>query len=133
MREHKTRFTYDNGDLDSAAITKFVGWCTLAVVGVCLAIWVIAGLVGPQLRRYGVETERKARISEARSIAEADRIRAAGTADANATIAESLTDAYIRWLYVDQMDELQGQVIYVPTEGGLPILEAERLSQGGGQ
>ena len=86
--------------------------------------------INPYFTKHRIETERRALVREAESRVEADRIRAKGTADANATIAASLTDTYIRWLYVDQMDQLKGQTIYIPTEGGLPILEAERLSQG---
>jgi len=42
-------------------------------------------------------------------------------------IGNSLKDneAYLRWLYIEALKEKQGaEVIYVPTEAGLPILEA---------
>ena len=60
------------------------------VAGVMVLVF-IGGLIGPQLTRYRIETERKALVNEAESKAEAARILARGTADANATIA-----AYLR-------------------------------------
>lgn len=58
--------------------------------------------------------------------AEAEIIRAGGVAKANSIIGDSLknNEAYLRYLYVNNLDHTQNQVIYVPTEAGLPILEA---------
>lgn len=79
---------------------------------------------------------KKIQIEEARGkadaavlLAEAEIERAKGVAGANEIIANSLTDEYIRWLYVDQLDQTEGTIIYIPTEAGLPILEAGRLSE----
>ena len=35
-------------------------------------------------------------------------------------------EAYLRYLWIDKMEDAKPQVIYVPTETGLPILEAGR-------
>lgn len=78
-------------------------------------------------KRIAVQ-EALAKKDAAQDLADAEVIRAEGVAEANQIIAGSITDAYVRWLYVDQLDEIQGQIIYVPTEGGIPILEAGRLS-----
>lgn len=45
---------------------------------------------------------------------------------ANEIIGDSLKDneAYLRWLWIEELSTTQNQVIYVPTESGLPILEA---------
>lgn len=67
--------------------------------------------------------------SSAVFLAAADTIRAAGVARSNAIIGQSLKDneAYLRWLYIDGFKENKNlQIIYVPTEAGLPILEAGR-------
>jgi len=116
---------------------RWVRWIiagTIAVVLLLFAIFISARLIGTQLNLYKANTEKQAAIAEAKALAdsaafkaEAEVTRSEGVAKANKIIAESITDEYIRWLYVDQLDEIQGQVIYIPTEGGLPILEANRL------
>jgi len=67
----------------------------------------------------------------AKSLAEAEIERARGVAEANKIIGESLrgNEAYLRYLWIDCMKTEEGQppqVIYVPTEAGMPILEAGR-------
>jgi Tfp pilus assembly protein PilX len=76
-------------------------------------------------KRIAVQ-EALAKKDSAQDLADAEVIRARGVAEANKIIANSITDAYVRWLYVDQLDEINGQIIYVPTEGGIPVLEAGR-------
>lgn len=115
---------------------RYVRWGVIGVISVILLIVgvvIVAKLVGPQLNLYKANTEKKAAIAEAKALADsaefkaqAEVTRSEGVAEANKIIAESITDEYVRWLYVDQLDEVQGQVIYIPTEGGLPILEATR-------
>jgi predicted aminopeptidase len=75
----------------------------------------------------------KAKEESAQSFANAEVIRARGVAAANAIIGDSLkgNDAYLRYLWITKLSDSEGkggQVIYVPTEAGLPILEAQRLS-----
>ena len=71
-----------------------------------------------------------AKKESAKALADAEVIRAEGVARANAIIGQSLKDneAYLRYLWINQLSasEGKGQVIYVPTEAGLPILEAGR-------
>ena len=68
----------------------------------------------------------KAIIIEAEYRAKADSIRATGIAKANIIIDSSITDKYIRWLFVDQLDQTNNQIIYIPTEAGIPIMESTR-------
>lgn len=59
--------------------------------------------------------------------AEAEVARAEGVAKANAIIGESLknNEQYLRYLWINQLQSGEGkEVIYIPTEAGLPILEA---------
>lgn len=117
-----------------------------AVVALCL---VAAGMYGcPQ---YGVwrqglageaelrraEQTRQIAIEEAKAVelsathrAKAEVERAKGVAEANEIIGDSLrgNEAYLRYLYIDQLGQRDG-VIYVPTEAGLPILEAGRFAE----
>lgn len=67
----------------------------------------------------------EAKIKQASAEAEAEIVRAKGVAEANRIIADSLrgNEAYLRYLWIDKLSDNQN-VIYVPTEAGLPILEA---------
>jgi regulator of protease activity HflC (stomatin/prohibitin superfamily) len=75
----------------------------------------------------------KAKLESAQSYADAEVIRARGVAKANAIIGDSLkdNDGYLRYLWINKLADSEskgGQVIYVPTEAGLPVLEAGRLA-----
>lgn len=83
------------------------------------------------------EFSRQARVEEARARAnaaelegQAELTRAEFAARANAALAEGLggPEAYLRYLYIRMLEEQgnSGQVIYIPTEAGMPILEAGR-------
>lgn len=70
------------------------------------------------------------RLEAAKLLAQAEVERAKGVAQANAIIGDSLknNEAYLRWLYIEGLKENKGEtLIYVPTEAGLPILEAGRF------
>lgn len=68
----------------------------------------------------------EARVKMAVAGADAEVARARGVAEANKIIGDSLkgNEDYLRYLYITGITEKGGQIIYVPTEGGLPILEA---------
>lgn len=72
--------------------------------------------------------EALARKDSAALLAEAEVARAKGVAQANQIIGESLknNEAYLRYLWVNNLENNKATVIYVPTETGLPILEAGR-------
>ena len=94
------------------------------------------GLVGQaELRR--AEQNRQIKIQEATAheesskyLARAEVERAKGVAQANQIIGASLTnnEAYLRYLWIQALENGKGDVIYVPTEANLPILEAGRFS-----
>jgi hypothetical protein len=62
-------------------------------------------------------------------LAEADVIRAEGVSRANKIIGDSLqgNEGYLRYLWIQGLQTNQMQVVYVPTEANLPILEVNRL------
>lgn len=70
--------------------------------------------------------EAKAKKESASLQAEAEIERAKGVAEANRIIGDSLrgNEAYLRYLWINGLQEDSNAVIYVPTEAGLPILEA---------
>lgn len=80
-----------------------------------------------QNRQIAIQ-EAQAKKESAHDLAQAEIIRAEGVAKANQIIGQSLkeNEAYLRYLWIDNMDKTQNQVIYIPTEAGLPILEAGR-------
>ena len=72
--------------------------------------------------------EAEAKKEAAISLADAEIERARGVAEANKIIGESLknNDAYLRYLWIQGLHDGSSEVIYVPTEANLPILEATR-------
>lgn len=66
-----------------------------------------------------------ATIKQQTAKAEAEVIRAKGVAEANRIISDSLkgNEAYLRYLWIDKLAD-NPNVMYIPTEAGLPILEA---------
>lgn len=75
-------------------------------------------------KQVNVETA-KAKAESAKLEAQAEIERAKGVAEANKIIADSLkqNEAYLTYLWIDKLSD-NPNVIYVPTEAGLPILEA---------
>jgi hypothetical protein len=78
-------------------------------------------------KRIAVETA-KATKDSAVLLAEAEALRAEGVAKANKIIGDSLKDneGYLRYLWIHGLQDGKNEVIYVPTEANLPILEANR-------
>ncbi len=72
--------------------------------------------------------EAKAKMEAADMLSQAEIKRAEGVAKANQIIGESLknNDGYLRYLWINNLEANNPTVIYVPTEAGLPIMEAGR-------
>lgn len=70
--------------------------------------------------------EANAKKEAAKALAEADIIRAEGAAKSNQILGNSLkgNEDYLRYLWIQGLEHNSPTVIYVPTEAGLPILEA---------
>src|SRR5688572_12983139 len=73
--------------------------------------------------------EAKAKMESAALLAQADTIRAHGVAESNRIIGMSLkdNDAYLKWLWIENIEKNPQAIIYIPTENGMPILESTRL------
>lgn len=117
----------------------------MILIGLVLAIIVFAG-VGPIYKVWEQEQTGKAELARAEFnkqiivedakaardsaslLAEAEVERAKGVAEANAIIGESLkeNEAYLRYLWIQGLHDGSSEIIYVPTEANLPILEATR-------
>lgn len=72
--------------------------------------------------------EAQAKTQSATYLAEAEVERAKGVAEANMIIGNSLkdNDAYLRYLWIQGLQDGSSEVIYIATEANLPILEATR-------
>lgn len=72
--------------------------------------------------------EAEAKKESAKSLAEAEIVRAKGVAEANRIIGDSLknNEAYLRYLWIRNLEDGPNQIIYVPTEANLPLLESSR-------
>jgi len=117
----------------------------LLVCGLCIVTIAIMMFVMPQYDVWARGLSGKAELREAewnRQIAieeaqaelesstlkkQSDIIRAEGVAEANNIISESLTEEYIRWKWVEGLHDGSSEIIYVPTEANMPIMEANRF------
>lgn len=101
------------------------------------------GLVGEaelkraeQNRRITVQ-EAEAKRDAAAALAQAEIARAIGVDSANKIIGSGLKghEEYLRYLWIMSLEHVANAngstVVYVPTEGGLPVLEAARLRKDG--
>lgn len=90
-----------------------------------------AQLAHAQSSKEVAVAEAKAKKESAAYIAEADTIRAHGIARSNEIIGLSLKDnpEYLYWLWIDNLEKSDQDVIYIPTESGMPIMEASRFGR----
>jgi len=70
--------------------------------------------------------EAKAKLESSKFEKETEIIRAEGIAEANRIISGSITPEYIQYKFVEGLNDGSTEVIYVPTEANIPILEAGR-------
>ena len=115
------------------AIVVFIAVGILVLAAGCprYNVWQ-QGLEG-QAELARARQNRQITIEEAEAIkasasfkADAEVIRAHGVAKANAIIGKSLegNESYLRYLWIQGLQDGSSEVIYIPTEAGLPILEA---------
>lgn len=115
-----------------------------AASAVFVALCIVLAWCWPQYRIYSqtlrgeaalreAESSRQIAVLEAKAILESAKFksdaevqRARGVAEANKIIGDSLkgNDAYLRYLWIENLNSGVGERIYIPTEAGLPILEA---------
>ncbi len=123
------------------------------IIWVIIGLFVITGGIGscmyiePRYRVWAQEMEgkaefakaeqnRKIKIEEAKANLEAEKLnaqaeveRAKGAAEAIKIENGSITPTYIQYLWVRQQNaNSENKIIYIPTEAGLPILEAGRVA-----
>jgi len=87
-----------------------------------------AQLKQAEWNRQIIIQEAEAKKESATALAAAEVERAKGVAEANKIIGNSLknNEGYLRYLWIMGLQDGNSEVIYVPTEANLPILEAMR-------
>lgn len=118
-----------------------IGAVVLGIIGLagCPSYNVYASQMGGKAAYVKAEQDRRVRVLEAQAAydsaklnAQAEVERAKGTNEANRIMSESLggPDNYLRWAYINMLQETAGkqgrETIYIPTEAGMPVLEAGR-------
>lgn len=74
--------------------------------------------------------EAEARAESAKLDAQAEIERAKGAAESQKIISETLSREYLQYLWIQKVEGGDNkQTIYVPSENGLPLLEASRLAK----
>lgn len=123
-----------SSSINAAGIVAIVLACALFVVGLFVAIpmynvWQQEMQGKAEFAK--AEQNRKIKIEEAKANLEAEKLnaqaeieRAKGAAEAIKIENGSITPTYIQYLWVRQQNAAANKVIYIPTEAGLPILEA---------
>ena len=128
-----------------------VGWSLAGII--FLGLVVLAGMVGcpqysvyeqrltgeaelarAQQNRQIAVNEAQAKLDAAKLLANAEIERAKGVAGANQIIANGLkgNDEYLRYLWITEVAgrNTSKEVIYVPTEANIPLMEAGKRGNG---
>lgn len=126
-------------------VYKFIGKISLVIISLLI-------FSSPALKVYNVWSEGKAgeaelarahanrsiKILEARAseesakhLASAEVARARGVAEANKIIGDSLknNESYLRYLWITGLQTPNKEIVYVPTEANIPIMEAGRSTK----
>lgn len=86
-----------------------------------------AALMQAKARVTLAKAQGDAMIVQAKAEGQADIERAKAAAESNKIIGESLkgNEEYLRYIWIKGLHDGKGERIYIPTEAGLPILEAK--------
>ena len=79
-----------------------------------------------KLRAEQESLQKEFELTKAKKDAEIEVARAQGVAKSNEIIANSITEGYLRYRWIEGLQTKEKTVIYVPTETNLPLLEAGR-------
>ena len=80
-----------------------------------------------KLRTEQEALQKEFELQKAKKDAEIEVARAEGISKSNKIIAGSIDGNYLRYLWIKGLQTNNMQVIYVPTEGNIPIMEASRF------
>ncbi len=117
----------------------------IVIVGVLIfivmTIFLFVGIINPMMQPWWAEQdgraelaqaeqnrqiailEAKAKMESAELLAQAEVKRAEGVAQANKIIATSISEQYLKYLYIQGIQDNNNKIIYIPTNGLLPVLD----------
>lgn len=123
-------------------VLRGVAWVGMVLIGgTCLTLWgspnyrVYEQRLAGEAKLREAESSRQVQIEDAKGKEQAAKLlanseieRARGVAEANKIIGDSLKNNpdYLTWLWIEQVNANGNTVFYIPTEAGMPILEAGR-------
>lgn len=139
--------------MEDGAITGIVAVVAVGIIvsgiGSCAYVYPMYNVYSQRMEGQAnyqkAESTRQIRILEAKAsfesadmTAKAEVRRAEGVAAANKIIADGLggPEGYLRWRYIEMLEETgkgdkaRRDIIYIPTEAGMPILEAGKRKEG---
>ena len=80
-----------------------------------------------KLRTEQEALQKEFELQKAKKDAEIEIARANGVAQSNKIIAGSIDETYLHYLWITGLQKNNMQVIYVPTEANIPIMESSRF------
>lgn len=86
--------------------------------------------ISMKLRAEQEALQKEFELQKAKKDAEIEVARAQGVAKSNEIIAGSLSENYLRYRWIEGLQVAGKEIVYVPTEANLPILEASRWKFG---
>lgn len=132
----------ENNPMDGLKVAGvFVGFIALVVIALMCVIppyKVWSATKKGEAEYMRAEQNRRIKVEEAKANLEAEKLnaqaeieRAKGAAEAIKIENGSITTTYIQYLWVRQQNaNSNNKIIYIPTEAGLPILEAGQRESG---
>ncbi len=87
---------------------------------------IFANSISNKLKVEQESLQKQYELQKAEMDAKIEVANAHGVAQSNKIIADSITENYLRYKFIDTLKSSEKQIIYVPTEANLPILEANR-------
>lgn len=129
----------DEDDRKTVIVVGIAVFVVILLISSLFAVWPVykvwkqemngkADLAEAEWSKQIMIEEAKAELESATLKAQSEIERAKGVAEANRIIGSSLkdNDAYLRYLWINGLQDGSSEVIYIPTEANLPILEATR-------
>ena len=124
-------------------LASFIFMASIVIIGIILIVGLIfvhaalkpwfagqagkAELAQAEQNRQIAILEATAKKEAAIQLAQAEIERAKGVAESNRIIGEGLkgNEEYLRYLWIQTLNDDNNKVIYIPTEANLPITEAK--------
>lgn len=122
----------------AGVIVGFIAFVVIALMCVIPPYKVWSATKKGEAEYMRAEQNRRIKVEEAKANLEAEKLnaqaeieRAKGAAEAIKIENGSITTTYIQYLWVRQQNaNSNNKIIYIPTEAGLPILEAGQRESG---